>query len=97
MVGGSSIRKAIGVTGGDVEGIEDPQAIFQIGNSLAQCLPIRRGQIKEGPAKAMAPGLLTTLQMQSLERLFHSLSDWCIQSAERLIQTGTEPEADSRW
>jgi len=73
MVCWGTIRKAIGVSGGDVEGIKDPQAIFQIGNSLGQRQPIWRWQITEGAAEAMAPGLLTTLQMQSLERLFHRL------------------------
>jgi hypothetical protein len=30
VVGGGSIGEAIGVAGGDVEGVEDPQAIVEI-------------------------------------------------------------------
>jgi hypothetical protein len=73
MIGGSTFRQAIGVAGGDVEGVEDPEAILQIRHLSIESLGHGRRQIAEGAAEAMTPALLTMVQMQRLQGFFHGL------------------------
>ena len=73
MVGRGSIGKAIGGAGGDVERVEDAQAIQQIGDRAGEACLGAGGKIPEQAAKSMAPGLLPREQVQTLEGLFHRL------------------------
>jgi hypothetical protein len=59
-----SIEKAIGVTGGDVKRIQDPQPVLQIAQRFCERSTDHRGQFSPGAAEAMAPGLLAMVQVQ---------------------------------
>jgi hypothetical protein len=73
MIGWRPIRRAIGVAGGDGEGIEDAKAILEIRHRLRQRSCHGSGQIAEGSSKPVAPHLLTEVQVEGLEGLFHGL------------------------
>ena len=67
------IGQAIGVAGGDVEGIEDPQAIFEIWHRFTQGGRHKGREIPQRPAQAMAPLLLPMMQVQAFESFLHGL------------------------
>lgn len=73
VIDGGTIGKAIGVAGGDVEGIENAQPILKIRHRRGQGSDGLGGQIPEGATQAMAPHLLPQVKMQRLESLFHHL------------------------
>ena len=66
-----ALRVAVGVAGRDVETIEQPQAILQIGRRL--WLPVLLWQSSPKAGEGVAPGLLAAGQIQALEGLLHSL------------------------
>ncbi len=73
MVGWRPIRKAIGIAGGDVEGIEDAKTILEIRHRLRQRSCRGSGEIAEGSPQPVAPHLLAEVQVEGLEGLFHGL------------------------
>jgi len=73
VIGGRTFRKAIGVSGGDIESIQHPQPVLQIGDNVGQICRYSWRQLTEGTAEAMAPALLTLLKMDGLQGLFKSL------------------------
>ena len=73
MIGGSTFRKAIGVSGWDVEGIQNPKPIFQIIDGLGEPICEIRWQIPKRPPQSMAPTLLPLLQVESFQGLFNRL------------------------
>jgi hypothetical protein len=73
VIRGSTFRQAIGIAGGDVQGVQHPEAILQIRNLGGQRLGHSGRQITERSAQAMAPVLLAVVQMQRLEGFFHGL------------------------
>ena len=70
MIGGCTLRKAIGIAGRDVESIQHPQPILQIGHVAGQRGSHPSRQVLEGASKAVAPDLLAMVQVQGLERFF---------------------------
>ena len=73
VIGGCPFWKAIGVSGRNVQGIENTQTVFQIGHRLRQLLIERCRKIPERAPQAMTPALLALLKMRSLQRFFNSL------------------------
>ena len=73
MIGGCPLRKAIGVSGRNVEGIENTQTVFEIRHRLRQLLIERCRKIPERTPQAMAPALLALMKVHSLQRFFNSL------------------------
>jgi hypothetical protein len=73
VVRGSTFRQAIGIAGGDVQGVEDPEAILQVLHLGGEGLGDGGRQIAEGTAEAMAPALLAMVKMQRLKGFFNSL------------------------
>ena len=64
---------AIGTTRGDVKGIEHPQTVFQVRHRSRQLLNNSRRPLPIGPSQAVAPALLTLLEMHGLQGLFNGL------------------------
>ena len=62
VIGGRTFRKAIGVSGGDIEGIQHPQPVLQIRDNVGQICRNSWRQLTERTAEAMAPALLSVLQ-----------------------------------
>ncbi len=73
MIDGSTFLQAIGIAGGDVQGVEDPESILQIRHLGIQILGHSRRWIEEGTAEAMTPALLTVMQMQGFESLLYRM------------------------
>jgi hypothetical protein len=66
MIGRGPFRQAIGVAGGDVQSIQHPQTILQIGYGGNQPDGDPGRQVAEGAAESMAPALLAMAQVQCL-------------------------------
>ena len=64
MVGRGSIGKAIRVAGGDVERVENAQAIGEVADGGREARPGAGGKIPEQPAQSLAPRLLPLGQVQ---------------------------------
>ena len=73
VIGGRTFWKAIWVTGRDIEGIQHPQPVFQVRDSVGQICRNSRWQLTERTAKAMAPALLSLLQVDGLQGFFNGL------------------------
>lgn len=73
VIGGSALRQAIGIAGGDVQGVEDPEAILQVWHLGGEGLGDGGRQIAERTAEAMAPALLAVVKMQGLQGFCHRL------------------------
>ena len=73
VVGGGPIRKAIRITGWDVESIEDAKPILQIRHGLAEFSGSGGGQIAKGSTQPMAPDLLAEAEVKRLQGLLHRL------------------------
>ena len=73
VVGGGTFRQAIGITHGDVQGIQHPQAVFQIRHLFGQLLNNRFRQLSLGAPQAVPPALLPLVKMQRFQRLLNGL------------------------
>jgi len=73
VITGGSIRQAIGITGRDVERIEDAQTFHEFRELGFHLLLKRIGQITEQTAESVAPNLLTDGQVEALQGLFNRL------------------------
>ena len=73
VIGGRTFWKAIGVAGRDIEGIQHPQPVFQVRDSVGQICRNSRWQLTERTAEAMAPALLSLLQVDGLQGFFNRL------------------------
>jgi len=73
VITGSTVWKTIGMTGGDVQRIENPHAFHKLGHLGFHALLNSVRQIPKQPSQAVAPDLLVVLQMQTLECLLDSL------------------------
>ena len=73
VIGGRTFRKAIGVSGGDIEGIQHPQPVLKIRDNVGQICRNSWWQLTEGTAESIAPALLTLLKMDGLQGFFNSL------------------------
>ena len=69
----STFRQAIGIAGGDVQGVEHPQPVLEIRNLSSQGLGHDGRQIAERSPKAVPPVLLTVAEVQGLQGLLHGL------------------------
>ena len=66
-----ALRIAVGVAGGDVEAIQQPQPVFQVRWRLGS--PGLPRQSRPQTAEGVPPGLLPQRQVEGLEGLLHSL------------------------
>jgi hypothetical protein len=73
MIGGGSLRKAIGIARWDVQGIQNTKAVFEVSHLPLQGAAHLLRQIPQRSSKTMAPTLLAVEQMQGLEGLLSRL------------------------